>query len=98
RTAATANNASTRRSPTLGVRIVVIPRKGRPGAARQAAERRPAFRKTVKWRTGCEGRISTLKRGYSWDRNRIDTIEGARTWAGQGVFTHNLSKIAALAA
>jgi IS5 family transposase len=42
----------------------VIPRKGRPGKARQAAERRPAFRRTVKWRTDSEGRISSLKRGY----------------------------------
>ena len=46
----------------LGVRHVVIPRKGKPGKARQAAERRPAFRRAVKWRTGSEGRISTLKR------------------------------------
>ena len=53
----------------LGVRHVVIPRKGKPGKARQAAERRPAFRRAVKWRTGSEGRISTLKRGYGWDRN-----------------------------
>jgi IS5 family transposase len=44
----------------LGVRTVVIPRKGR---ARQATEHRPTFRKIVKWRTGCEGRISSLKRG-----------------------------------
>ena len=44
----------------LGVRHVVIPRKGKPGKARQAAERRPAFRRAVKWRTGSEGRISTL--------------------------------------
>src|SRR4051794_20942182 len=36
----------------LGVRTVVIPRKGRPGKARQTAEHRPAFRKIVKWRTG----------------------------------------------
>ena len=48
----------------LGVRHVAIPRKGRPGKARQAAGRRPAFRRAIKWRTGCEGRISTLKRGY----------------------------------
>jgi IS5 family transposase len=48
----------------------VIPRKGRPTKARQAAEHRRAFRRTVKWRTGCEGRISTLKRGYGWDRTR----------------------------
>ena len=48
----------------LGVRNVVIPRKGKPGKARQATEHRSAFRRTVKWRTGSEGRISSLKRGY----------------------------------
>ena len=82
----------------LGVRTVVIPRKGRPGAARQKVEKRPAFRRTIKWRTGCEGRISTLKRGYGWDRTRLDSLEGAKTWTGQGIFTHNLTKIAALIA
>jgi IS5 family transposase len=81
----------------LGVRHVVIPRKGKPGKARQAAERRRAFRRTVKWRTGSEGRISTLKRRYGWDRTCLDGIEGARTWAGHGVFAHNLVKISALA-
>ncbi|MBN2906797.1 MAG: ISNCY family transposase [Rhodobacteraceae bacterium] len=82
----------------LGVRTVVIPRKGKPGQARQAEEHRPAFRRTIKWRTGCEGRISTLKRGYGWDRTRIDNTEGARIWAGHGILTHNLVKISALAA
>ncbi len=81
----------------LGVRHVVVPRKGKPGKARQAEEHRPAFRKTVKWRTGSEGRISSLKRGYSWDRTRIGGTEGARIWTGQGVFAHNLVKIGALA-
>jgi transposase, IS5 family len=82
----------------LGVRHVVIPRKGKPGKARQAAERRPAFRRAVKWRTGSEGRIKTLKRGYGWDRTRLDGIEGARIWTGHGVLAHNLVKISALAA
>ena len=82
----------------LGVRHVVIPRKGKPGKARQIVERRPAFRRTVKWRTGCEGRISTLKRGYGLDRSRIDGTEGARIWVGHGVLAHNLVKIAALTA
>jgi IS5 family transposase len=82
----------------LGVRTVVIPRKGRPGTARQEVEKRRAFRRTIKWRTGCEGRISTLKRGYGWDRTRLDSLEGAKTWTGQGVFTHNLTRIAALIA
>ncbi len=80
----------------LGVANVVIPRKGRPTKARQATERRRSFRQHVKWRTGCEGRISHLKRSYGWDRTMIDTTEGARIWIGQGVFAHNLTKIAAL--
>lgn len=81
-----------------GVRNVVIPRKGKPGKARQALEHRRAFRRTVKWRTGVEGRISTLKRGYGWDRTRIDGTDGAKIWTGHGVLTHNLVKISALAA
>ena len=81
----------------IGVRTVVIPRKGKPGKDRQAAEHRPAFRRTVKWRTGSEGRISTLKRGYGWDRTRLDGTEGARIWTGHGILAHNLAKIAALA-
>jgi IS5 family transposase len=81
----------------LRVRTVVIPRKGRPGKARQAAEHRPAFRRIVKWRTGCEGRISSLKRGYGRDRTRLDGLRGARIWTGQAVLAHNLVKIAALA-
>jgi len=82
----------------LGVRNVVIPRKGKPGTARQAEEHRRAFRRDIKWRTGIEGRISTLKRGYGWDRARLDTTEGAKIWTGHGVLTHNLIKISALTA
>jgi transposase, IS5 family len=82
----------------LGVTNVVIPRKGKPSAARRAAEHRPAFRRTVKWRTDVEGRIRTLKRGYGWDRTRIDGTEGAKIWTGHGVLAYNLVKISALAA
>jgi IS5 family transposase len=82
----------------LGVRTVVIPRKGKPGKARQAEEHRPAFRRTIKWRTGSEGRISTLKRNYGWNRSSIDGTEGTRIWTGHGVLAHNLVKISGLAA
>jgi transposase, IS5 family len=40
---------------TLGVERVAIPRKGRPGRARQAHEHTRGFRRLVRWRTGCEG-------------------------------------------
>jgi transposase, IS5 family len=82
----------------MGVRNVVIPRIGKTSKARQAHERRPSFRREVKWRTGCEGRVSTLKRNYGWERTGIDTLHGAKTWAGYGILAHNLVKIGALAA
>jgi IS5 family transposase len=81
----------------LGVRNVVIPRRGRPSKARQEVEHRRTLRRHVKWRTGCDGRISTLKRGYGWERSRIDSTEGARIWLGHGVLAHNLIKISTLA-
>jgi IS5 family transposase len=83
---------------TLGVRTVVIPRKGAPGPARQAVEHRPSFRTLVKWRTGCEGRIAHLKRRSGWDRTLLDGLTGTRTWCGHGVLAHNLTKISRLAA
>lgn len=81
-----------------GVKTVAIPRKGRPGSVRQAHERQPGFRRLVKWRTGCEGRISHLKHRYDWDRTRLDGLTGARIWCGYGILAHNLTKITALAA
>jgi IS5 family transposase len=82
----------------LGVTNVVIPRKGKTSQARRAEEHRKAFRRTIKWRTGSEGRISYLKRGYGWDRTRLDGTEGTRIWTGHGVLAHNMVKISALAA
>lgn len=82
----------------LGVSYVAIPRKGKPSQARRQIEHRRAFQEKVKWRTGSEGRISHLKRNYGWNRTRLVTIEGARTWCGHGVFTHNLVKISKMAA
>lgn len=82
----------------VGVKNVLIPRKGKPSQDRRAEEHRKAFRRTIKWRTGCEGRISHLKRGYGWDRGRIGGLEGTRTWVGHGVFAHNLVTISALPA
>lgn len=52
----------------------------------------------MKWRTGSEDRISTLKRGYGWDRTRLEGTEGARIWTGQAVLAPNLAKISTLTA
>jgi transposase, IS5 family len=80
-----------------GVRTVAIPRQATTSPARTAIEHDRGFRKLVKWRTGCEGRISYLKHRYGWDRTRLDRRQGAAIWCGHGVFAHNLVKIATLA-
>jgi IS5 family transposase len=81
----------------LGVRTVAIPRQATTSAARKELEHSRGFHRLVKWRTGSEGRISYLKRGYGWDRTRLDGRHGAAIWCGHGVFAHNLAKIGALA-
>lgn len=80
----------------LGVDLVAILRKGKPGIARQQVEADPAFVEMIKWRTGAEGRIAALKRQHGWGRARLRNLEGARTWCGWGVLSHNAIKIAAL--
>jgi IS5 family transposase len=80
-----------------GVHTVAIPRQARTSPARKTLEHSRGFHRLVKWRTGCEGRISYLKRCYGWDRTRLDGRNGAALWCGHGVFAHNLVKISALA-
>jgi IS5 family transposase len=81
----------------LGVQTIAIPRQGKTSPTRKTIEHRRSFHRLVKWRTGSEGRISYLKRGYGWDRTRLDSRPGAAIWCGHGAFTHNLVKIGTLA-
>jgi len=70
--------------------------RGKAGTAlprHDALEHRPAFRRRVKWRTGCEGRIAHLKRRSGCDRTLLDGLTGARIWCGHGVFAHTVTKI-----
>ena len=76
-----------------GVVTVVIPRTGKASQARAAIEHTDTFIAAVKWRTGCEGRISHLKRDWAWRRTRMRGHNGARIWCAHGVFAHNLVKL-----
>jgi IS5 family transposase len=80
----------------LGIDLIAIPRKGKTSPTRRAIEAADEFVELVKWRTGAEGRIATLKRQHGWDRARLRGLAGARTWCGWGVLCHNAIKIAAL--
>jgi IS5 family transposase len=48
-------------------------------AERHKRESSPRFRKLVKWRTGCEGRVVQVKRCWGWDRTLKDVIGGTRS-------------------
>jgi IS5 family transposase len=73
-----------------GVRHVVLPRPGGKSPARRAYERQRWFRRGQRWRVGCEGRISVLKRRHGLRRCRYHGADGVARWVGLGVIADNL--------
>jgi IS5 family transposase len=73
-----------------GVRRVVLPRRGPKSVTRRAYERQRWFRRGQRWRVGCEGRISVLKRRHGLNRCRYHGEDGMHRWVGLGVIANNL--------
>jgi transposase, IS5 family len=73
-----------------GVRRVILPRRGPKSPARRAIERQRWFRRGQRWRVGCEGRISVLKRRHGLNRCRYHGEDGMNRWVGLGVIANNL--------
>jgi len=78
-----------------GVRRVILPRPGRKTPARRAYERQRWFRRGQRWRVGCEGRISVIKRRHGLRRCRYRGPDGTARWVGLGVIANNLISSAA---
>jgi transposase, IS5 family len=77
-----------------GVRRVILPRRGPKSTSRRAYERQGWFRRGQRWRVGCEGRISVIKRRHGLRRCRYHGIDGMHRWVGLGVIADNLMNIA----
>jgi IS5 family transposase len=77
-----------------GVRRVVLPRPGGKTPARRAHERQRWFRRGQRWRVGCEGRISVIKRRHGLRRCRYRGADGTARWVGLGVIANNLMSTA----
>ena len=77
-----------------GVKRVAIPNLGTKSVERTALQKKRWFRKAQKWRTGCEGRISLLKRRHGLNRSRYKGPSGIKRWVGLGVIADNLINIA----
>jgi transposase, IS5 family len=78
-----ASRANERAAYARGVPHVVLPWQRRKGRARRV-------RAALKWRTGCEARISALKRRHGLRRCRYRGLPGMERWVGLGVIANDL--------
>jgi IS5 family transposase len=63
-------------------------------AGRQQPGSRRTQRRLARYRTGSEGRISHLKRGYGLRRTRLKDHDGMQAWTGWSILTYNLDTLA----
>jgi transposase, IS5 family len=77
----------------MGVRLVCIPNSSTKSPERKREQKKRWFRNGQKWRTGCEGRISVVKRRYGLDRCRYKGFVGMKRWVGLGVIADNIVNI-----
>ena len=68
-----------------GVKRVCIPNRSTKSPERKREQKKRWFRNGQKWRTGCEGRISVVKRGTVSTRCRYKGDAGMKRWVGLGV-------------
>jgi IS5 family transposase len=73
-----------------GVKWVAVPNRNTKSAERKKKEHSRWFKKAQAWRTGCEGRISVLKRRHGLTRCRYHGVEGMKRWVGLGVMADTL--------
>ena len=76
-----------------GVKRVCIPNRSTKSPERRREQKKRWFRQGQKWRTGCEGRISVVKRRHGLNRCRYKGDAGMKRWVGLGVIADNLINI-----
>src|SRR5712691_11144394 len=76
-----------------GVTRVCVPNRATKSAERKREQKKRWFKNGQKWRTGCEGRISVVKRRHGLNRCRYKGDNGMKRWVGLGVIADNLINI-----
>jgi len=84
------SHANEEGAQALGVRYVSVPNRNTRSAERRQWHKQRWFKRGQKWRTGCEGRISVLKRRHGLTRCRYHGLDGMKRWVGLGVIADNL--------
>jgi len=59
-------------------------------SGRHESGSRRTRKRQARYRTGCEGRISHLKRRYGLRRSRLKGHDGQQTWTGWAILAYNL--------
>jgi IS5 family transposase len=85
--------ANESKAEQMGVIRVAIPSHDTKSPARKQRQKQRWFKKLQKWRTGCEGRISVLKRRHGLRRSLYKGPAGIRRWVGLGVIADNIIHI-----
>ena len=70
-----------------------VPSQSTKSAARKQTQKKRWFKKAQAWRTGCEGRISVLKRRHGMNRSRYKSTDGMRRFVGLAVLADNVINI-----
>jgi IS5 family transposase len=76
-----------------GVKRISVPNRSTKSQARKKHQKQRWFKDGQRWRTGCEGRISVLKRRHGLDRCLYPGLDGMKRWVGMGVIADNLINI-----
>ncbi len=87
------SEANEKAAHKMGVKRVSMPNRSTKSAERRRLQKKRWFRQGQAWRTGCEGRISVLKRRHGLDRCRYRGDDGMKRWVGLGVIADNLINI-----
>lgn len=77
----------------MGVRWWSVPNQKTKSAERKRLYRQRWFRRGQRWRTGCEGRISVLKRRHGMRRCLYRGFHGMQRWVGLSVIADNVIQI-----
>lgn len=85
--------ANEKRAIEWGVGQVAIPRQGTQSAERLKKQKTRWFKSAQRWRTGCEGRISVLKRRHGLNRCGYKRASGMERWVGWEVIADNFTNI-----
>jgi IS5 family transposase len=77
----------------MGVRWFSVPNQKTQSAERKRLYRQRWFRRGQRWRTGCEGRISALKRRHGMRRCLYRGFQGMQRWVGLSVIADNVIQL-----